>query len=377
MRVAMLGTRGLPATHGGVERAVEELSSRLAARGHRITVYCRPSYCPDRLGEHRGVALRYLPSIPTKHLEAISHSLLAAVSAALGPYDTVHIHSIGPALVSFIPRLTGKRVVVTIHALDWKRRKWGRLAKLALRVGARCAARHTDATITVSRAAQRYFKERYGREPFHIPNGVARIPRQDERDDGAYLLFLGRLVPEKRVKDLILAFRSLDGTTRLVIAGDGYFSDSHVAELKRLAEDDSRISFTGAVYGDEKEDLLARASALVNPSDLEGHPIVLLEALAHGTPVLASDIEEHREILEDPRAGVALGATFRTGDPEDLARGIPEVLELSRDRSARRGRADHVAACYDWDRLARDTERVYGRPARRASEGWAHPEGRA
>lgn len=377
MRVAMLGTRGLPATHGGVERAVEELSARLAARGHRITVFCRPSYCPDRLDEHRGVVLRYLPSIPTKHLEAFSHSLLAALRAALGRYDAVHVHSVGPALVCFIPRLTGKRVVVTIHALDWKRRKWGGPAKLALRLGAWCAVRHADATITVSRAAQRYFREHYGREPVHIPNGVARAPRHVSPEDGGYLLFLGRLVPEKRVEDLIRAFRSFGGETRLLIAGDGHFSDSHVDGLKRLAAGDPRIRFTGAVYGEAKEDLLARASVLVNPSDLEGHPIVLLEALGHGVPVLASDIEEHREILDDPRSPVPLGLLFRTGDWNDLAARIPEALALGRDVEARRGRGDHVAASYDWDRLARETERIYQRPAGRASEGWVSPGRRA
>jgi len=356
----MLGTRGLPATHGGVERAVEELSARLAARGHEVTVFCRKSYCPERLSRHRGVTLRYLPSVPTKHLEAATHTLLAALSSALRSFDIVHIHSIGPALFTPIPRMARKRVVVTVHALDWGRRKWGFMAKRALRAGAWTAIHLADATIAVSKASQRYLHAAHGLSPIYIPNGVNVAPPGDLPDsDPPYLLFLGRLVPEKKVDDLVSAFKDQPATARLVIAGDGYFSDRHVAMLHRLASGDSRITFAGAVYGDRKEELLAGAAALVNPSELEGHPIAVLEALSHGVPVLASDIEAHREILECEGAPSHLGMVFRAGDREDLRHKLMEAVQLGNDPASRERRRSFVASEYGWDRITEATEAVY------------------
>ncbi|HEV8701446.1 MAG TPA: glycosyltransferase family 4 protein [Candidatus Polarisedimenticolia bacterium] len=366
MKIAMLGSRGLPATHGGVERAVEELSARLADRGHDVTVFCRPAYCAERLPTHRGVRLRRLPAIPTKHLEAASHTFLGALAAAVGDYDVVHIHSIGPALFGLIPRLAGKRLVVTVHALDWKRRKWGLLARLALRAGARSATLFPHATIAVSRAAQRHLKEAYRREPLYLPNGVSfhgngRQVASAEAAPGQppYLLFLGRLVPEKRVHDLIAAFRAWDTEARLLIAGDGQFSNGHVGSLRRQASGDSRIAFTGGVYGERKEALLAGAAALVNPSELEGHPIVVLEALAHGLPVVVSDIEEHREILEAEEGNGFLGLTFRTGDRVDLRGALARSLSLDGDPDAPAARRRFVAERFEWGRIAAATEQVY------------------
>jgi glycosyltransferase involved in cell wall biosynthesis len=358
----MFGTRGLPATHGGVERAVEELSTRLASRGHEVVVFCRTGYCSSRPALYRGVKLRYLPSIPTKHLEAASHSLLSALCSAAGDFDLIHIHSIGPALFSPIPRIGRKRVVVTMHAMDWKRRKWGRVAKAALRAGAWAGAHFPHATITVSKSARRHLQETHGRAPFYIPNGVnvtARLADERAAAEPPYLLFLGRLVPEKKVDDLIRAFKDLPLPARLVIAGDGYFSDQHVEMLHQLAFGDARITFTGAVYGERKEELVAGAAALVNPSELEGNPIVVLEALSHGVPVLVSDIEEHLEILEGDNAPGALGAIFRTGDREDLKQGLANVLGLDRDPASRHHRRNFVLREFDWDRITAATEEVY------------------
>jgi glycosyltransferase involved in cell wall biosynthesis len=371
----MFGTRGMPATHGGVERAVEELSARLAARGHEVTVFCRNNYCADRRPAHRGVRLRYLPAVPTKHLEAASHSILAALAAAAGPYDVVHVHSIGPALFSWIPRLAGKRVIATVHALDWGRRKWGAAAAAVLRIGARAAARFPHATIVVSRAAGRWLEERHGRVPVYLPNGVtapAAVPvpaTPAGAPTGPYILYLGRLVPEKRVEDLIVAFRRSSYRGRLVIAGEGSFADPYVEALRRHAQGDPRVLFAGAVYGGGKEGLLSGAAALVNPSELEGHPIAVLEALAHGVPVLLSDIAEHREILEGEGAPPLLGATFKVRDPLDLARCLRRLPPGPQDDPARRVRRDHVRRRFDWDRIADATIAVYSGPGPAPSPG--------
>ena len=366
MRIAMIGSRGLPATHGGVERSVEELGTRLAGLGHQVTVFCRPGYSRTRIPIHRGMCLRYLPAIPTKHLEAASHTFLGAIAAAFGPFDIVHFHCIGPALFAWIPRLTGKKVVVTVQALDWKRKKWGPVAGWFLRLGAWTGVRFSHGCIAVSRSVQRYFETKYGKPVVLLPNGVSpstfspgnRVNRWSSKS-GSYLLFLGRLVPEKRVNDLIVSFRKVATDARLVIAGDGCYSEGHVGELKRLAAGDRRILFTGGVYGEEKDALLDGARAFVNPSELEGNPIAVLEALSHGLPVLISDIPEHQEILEQPGGAGRLGISFPTGDRNALAGGIERICRFPDDPGAREDRREFVLRRFDWDRITRGTEELY------------------
>lgn len=362
MKIAMLGTRGLPATHGGVERAVEELSTRLSTRGYDVTVFCRSAYCENRVPVYHGVKLRYLPAIPTKHLEAVSQSFLSALIAGAGQFDIVHFHSIGPALFSWIPKVGGLGVVVTIHALAWQSPKWGAMSRLALRAGAAMAARCADANIAVSRQSCEYLRRVHGRDAHFIPNGVA-IPvssaRLSECPRDPYLLFLGRLVPEKRVEDLIRAFRGADLNLRLVIAGESCFSDRYVEWLHDIAAGDDRITFVGGIYGNQKETLIAMATALINPSALEGHPIVVLEALAHGVPVLVSDIEAHRQILDDERAAGSLGVSFRTADPVDLAKQFEPLLRLPLDDVARDARRGFVQHAFAWDEITSATEKIY------------------
>ena len=359
----MIGGRGMPTTYGGIERAIEELSVRLAARGHNVTVYCRTAYCDGRPPQHRGVHLRYLPAVNTKHLEAITHTALATVDASfLRAFDVVHMHGTGPALLSPLARAARQHVVATVQGLDYRRDKWGAVARAVLRVGAWTAARAPHRTVVVSRELERYYVERYGVDARFVPNGVAlpdHVPPSPPfaLESGRYLLFLGRLVPEKDVHRLIDAYHDVPSDLPLVIAGPSSHSDDYVRTLQAAAERDHRVRLVGPVYGAEKEALLAHARAFCQPSRLEGLPIALLEALSYGRCAVASDLPEHREVLSDDAAAAFV---FRSGDTVSLRDTLTRVIsdESAVARAGARGR-QIVAEHYDWNDIVDRLEVVY------------------
>jgi glycosyltransferase involved in cell wall biosynthesis len=366
----MLGLKGIPATFGGVERHVEELSARLAARGHQVTVYCRRNYTPHG-SRHRGVRLRILPSISTKHLDAISHTALAAADIAARPFDVVHFHSAGPALLSFVPRIASGRpcaVVATVHAMDWGRRKWGPLSRWWLRRGAWAAVTFPQRTIVVSRRMQEYFAQR-GKGVVHIPNGVeapCRAPLDELRRLGIekerYILWMGRFVPEKRVEDLIAAFRQLAGGTKLLLAGEVNEADAYFKSLRSAAAGDPRIIFPGGLYGRAKAEALSNAALVALPSELEGFPIALLDGMRYGRPVLASDIPENLEAVSPELNGFV----FRTGEPAALRERMAWILAHPEEAVAAGRRAEQDSQRYDWDAIAGEVEAVYRAALRNA-----------
>jgi len=359
VRVAYIGQKGLPATYGGVERHVEELAVRLAARGLTPCVYNRPHYNPAPPRVYRGVEVVTLPSIATKHLDAISHVALCTAHALWRRVDIVHYHAIGPALLSWAPRLAGAGAVVTVHGRDWQRPKWGEAASLALRGGEWVAMRAPDETVVVSQSLAGELSARYGRAARFIPNGI----KLEEGDDpgvldelgleaGRYVLFASRLVPEKGAHYLVEAWRRCNGDLALVMAGDSSFSEDYVRSLHAMCAGD--VVFPGYVFGARLATLFRNAALFVLPSDLEGLPIVLLEALGYGTPVLASDIPPNREVLGD------LGRTFRAGDVDDLRRQLDAVLdELPALRAQATEAAAWIADEYDWDAVADQTLALY------------------
>jgi glycosyltransferase involved in cell wall biosynthesis len=361
----MIGLRGIPATYGGIEAAVEGLSVELARRGHSVTVYGRSAYCPAELREYRGVRVRRLPQINTKHLEAASHTLVAsAVALIRGRHDVLHLHATGPALFSVIPRLARTACVATVQGLDWQREKWGPLASRVLRMGAYAAVTVPHETIVVSRALQRSLRERYPCDPVYIPNGIDETVLEDGqpvRDvaAGDFILFLGRLVPEKGVHTLIDAYRRLDTSTPLVIAGPESHSQDYLDELRRLVAGDARIRLIGPRYGAEKAWLLQNASVFVQPSTVEGLPIALLEAIAGGRFTIVSDIPENTEVVT--RGDHRHGLVFKTGDAGDLAARLANALANPRREQEADECRREVLSEYTWPRLAADTERVYHR----------------
>jgi glycosyltransferase involved in cell wall biosynthesis len=366
LRIAMIGARGVPATFGGIERHVEELGAALVARGHEVAVFCRPNYCHDRLGHHRGMRLRRLPTVGTKHLDAIVHSALSTAATLREPFDILHYHAIGPGMVAAVPRyLWRARVVLTVHGRDDQRAKWGRGARAVLGAASWMSAHVPDATVVVGRHLEQWYREAHGRATVYVPNGVRAVP---PRPAGAalarlrlaprrYLLFVGRLVPEKAPDLLVRAFRRLPGDWRLVLAGDSSFTDDYTASLRELAAADPRVLLAGFVYGADLEELYSNAAGFVLPSALEGLPLTLLEAVAFGLPVAASAIPPHLEVLGASGPGHHL---VPPGDPDRLLAAMRQLLadpqpELAGAASLR----ERVLPSYRWEDAAARTEAVY------------------
>lgn len=360
MKVAFIGQKGIPATYGGIERHVEELAVRLSARGFDVCVYNRPHYSRQAPSFYRGVNVTTLPSLATKHLDAITHSLACTAHAILHNADVIHYHAEGPALVSWVPRLARIASAVTIHGQDWRRPKWGRVASCALRAGEWMAMHAPDATIVVSDSLAAALTAEYGRPARYIPNGITLEETDDATildelgvEPGGYVLFAGRLVPEKGAHYLIDAFRDGRSDMALVMAGDSSFTDTYVAGL-RAASAGQRVVFPGYVFGPRLAALFRHAALFVLPSDVEGLPIVLLEALGYGTPVLASDIPPNLEVLD------GRGRTFRKGDVADLKRQLRLALEdLPALQAEARRMAPSVIATYDWDDVTSQTIALY------------------
>lgn len=366
MRIAMIGQRGLPATYGGVERHVEELSVRLADRGHDVVVFCRNGYAEGQEATFRGVKLCYVPTVSTKHLEAAVHSALSSLSAIGNRFDVVHYHAIGPGLWSPVPRYLSRAAVVqTIHGLDQDRAKWGGFATRVLRVGDWLSKRVPDAVVVVGGYLLEHYEDRRGTTE-HIPNGVSISTNGDDASldlmgvrKGNYVLFVGRLIPEKAVDQLIRAFGMLGGRQQLVIAGGSSFTDDYQIELKRLAHRDERVVLPGYVYGQELAALYANASLYVQPSLLEGLPLTVLEAAAHGLPLVLSDIPAHREVVPETRPGARI---YRAGDVGALADAMRMGLKTAEsDRPRAKSEGEKVVAHYSWDAMAEATERLYER----------------
>jgi glycosyltransferase involved in cell wall biosynthesis len=363
LRVAMIGLRGIPATYGGVERAVEELAAHLAERGHDVTVYARSAYSDGDVREFRNVSIKRLPQINTKHLEAASHTFLAMLHALIrARFDVIHLHATGPGAMAPVARLAGVPVVVTIQGLDWRREKWGAGARKVLQLASRLAAKSPDRAIVVSRELERYYRDELGALTSYIPNGVKpddppAAPAMLELESDAYVLFLGRLVPEKHVHTLIRAYRHVKTSTPLVIAGPGTHSPEYVAEISRLAEQDDRVRVLGPQYGSEKAWLLHNARVFVQPSSIEGLPIALLEALSAGCfPVVSSIPENLEPVTVD---GARLGISFPVGDDAALADALQAAIEHPERAQAGERLAGHVRREYDWDAIAGRTEALY------------------
>ena len=367
LRIAFIGGRGVVSKYSGVESYYEQVGAELARLGHEVTVYCR-SYFTPRIDEHNGMRICRLPTIRSKHLETVVHTLLSSLHAMKSHCDIVHFHCLGPALFSFLPRLAGKKTVVTVQGLDWRRAKWGWIAAHVLRWGETAAVQLPDATMVVSRTLRDYFREHYRRETFYVPNGATLVPQRPPVQvikwglvPDNYVLFLGRFSPEKNCHLLIDAFERIQTDMKLVLAGGSSHSDAYVDELR--SHESPRIRFLPWVSGANLEELLSHAALFVLPSEIEGLSLALLDAMAAGVCVLASDIAENREVVE------GAGFTFRSGDEADLERMLDLLVrspELRRQAAIRE--RDRIQGEYLWPEIGRSIAAVYykvlGWPAR-------------
>jgi glycosyltransferase involved in cell wall biosynthesis len=311
LEIAMLGSKGLPAKFGGVERHVEEISKRLAERGHSVTVYGRRPLSEE--GTYDGVRVRIMPSIPTKNLDTASNTLASTIHALFGGYDIIHYHAIGPSIFSWIPMLAGRTTIATIHAPDYRQAKWGSFARALLRLGERTAVTRTTAAVSVSRLMAERLRGRYRRDVTYIPNGAAIKEAPPFREAAGlglesrrYILTVGRFIVERGFHTLLDAYGRIDTDLGLVIVGDARFGDRYASELRRIA--DSRVIFPGYICGNLLDELYAHCAFYVLPSTVEGLPISLIEAMSCSSPVLMSDIPENLEVAGH------IARTFRAGD---------------------------------------------------------------
>jgi glycosyltransferase involved in cell wall biosynthesis len=359
MKIAMIGQKGIPAASGGVERHVEELSKRLVCKGYQVTVYCRPYYSDSRFGKYENITLRHLPTINTKHLDAITHTFISSLDSLFRDYDIVHYHALGPATLSFIPGLVGKKTIVTVHGLDWQREKWGPIAKICLKMGEKASVNFPDKTIVVSDVLKEYYKNRFKADVITIPNGVKIRPgvmpkliKEFGLEENNYCLFLARLVPEKGCHHLLEAWPKVYTAKKLVIAGDASHSEDYVSSLYRMATD--RVIFTGRVQGQLLQELFTNAYLYILPSEIEGLPISLLEAMSYGLPTLVSNIPENIEAIGE------CGFTFESANQESLAKELQFLLDNDNITQTKGSLAQkRVAMKYAWEKIVDQTEEVY------------------
>jgi glycosyltransferase involved in cell wall biosynthesis len=359
LRVAMLGSRGVPANYSGVEKYVQEVGSYLARNGAHVAVYCHAKYVSQR-GNYRGMALRFVPTIPTKHLETITHTFLATLHALLQGEEVFHYQAIGPATLAWLPRLFGRKVVATVQGLDWDRAKWGRLARWYLKFGEWATCHFPHVTIVVSQTLARHYAERHGKETVYIPNGFeppvpqpARLLAELGLCEQDYVLFVGRLSPEKGCHTLIRAFAQVQTDKRLVLAGRATFDERYYERLLGEARGLDRVLFTGFVQGDLLRALYSNAYLVVLPSELEGLSVSLLEALSYDNCLLVSNVPENLEAVG------SAGHSFRTGDSADLSRKLQWLLDrpeqVARTRAQVRARASGLMS---WEAVAEMTYKL-------------------
>lgn len=370
LKIAMLGHKRVPSNEGGVEVVVEALSAGMAALGHGVTCYNRAGHHVSG-AEHelsagsvyRGIRLITVPTVERKGYAAVISSFFAALRSAFGKYDVVHIHAEGPAFFSFLPKLLGKRVIVTVHGLDWQREKWnGGIASKFIHLGERSAVRFADEIIVLSENVRQYFLDTYGRATRFVPNGVSAPTLESPRLIGekwglqkdSYILYLGRIVPEKGETYLIEAFKQVKTDKKLVIAGGSSDTERYLKELQALAAEDERILFTGFVQGKLRDELYSNAYVYTLPSDLEGMPLSLLEAMSYGNCCLVSDIPECTEVVEDK------AVRFRKSNVEDLWQKLqtlcdhPEMVEDYKQNASQ-----FILNKYGWDDVVEKTLRLY------------------
>lgn len=371
----MFGHKRIPSREGGIEVVVEELATRIVEQGHKVTCYNRKGHhvsgfqydTADNiehnsiLGDsYKGVKLKKVWTINKRGLAAITSSLLATWMVTCGNYDIVHIHAEGPATMCWLPKLAHKKVIVTVHGLDWQRAKWGSFATKYIKWGERQVVKYADEIIVLSKGVQNYFKKTYGRKTVFIPNGVTRpkikeadrIKKLWNLDKDSYILFLGRIVPEKGLQYLVEAWKSINTEKKLVIVGGSSDTEVFLHKLKEMAGEN--VIFTGFQQGKIFDELYSNAYIYCLPSDLEGMPLSLLEAMSYGNCCLVSDILECMEVVEEK------AIIFKKSNIDDLRKSLQELIDKpEKVQMYRAGVADYITKKYNWDDVVEKTLKLY------------------
>ncbi|MDJ0509489.1 MAG: glycosyltransferase family 4 protein [Crocosphaera sp.] len=370
-KIAVIGVKGLPAQQGGIERYCQQVYPKIVQQGYDVDLYARSSYTGswNNIRDSQGVRIISLPSLPIKGGDAFVNCLLAMIIAIFRNYDIIHFHALGPALWCWLGKLfTNAKIIVTCHGLDWQRAKWGRFSSGMIRLGEKIAVIWADQIIVVSQSLQKYFQQTYQRKTHYIPTAPAPYLAYDcqqtylnalSLEPKKYILFLGRLVPEKRPDLLLQAFQSLQPEGwKLVFAGGHSDTEDYYLQLKQAAKGNSHIHFTGEVQGGLLSEIVREAGLFVLPSDLEGLPLVLLEAMQEGIPVIASNIPPHQQLIGSNR-----GLLFKKGSVDScvnclkMALNYPEKLEeMSRNAQ------NYVKQNHNWHDIVSKHLLIYSEP---------------
>jgi glycosyltransferase involved in cell wall biosynthesis len=364
MKIYFIGQKGIPAKFGGVEKHVEDLSTRLVKVGHEVFVYTRNNYTDKNLKKYCGVNLISLPTLATKHLDAITHTFRACLDLIKRDVDIIHFHSIGPSSLIWLAKLLkpGVPVVFTFHTKCYEHKKWGRLAKMYLKFSEFMACRLADRIITISPSLNSYTKSKHNIKSIYIPNGVNskkiikinKINKKWGLKENNYILTVTRLVGHKGVQYLIDAYKKLNTNKKLVIVGDGAYTDNYVKELKASARDNKNIIFTGNQVGDELAELFSNAYLFVQPSESEGLSIALLEAMVYKKCVLVSDIRENTDVIKN------CGFSFKTKNVKSLQMKLIYLLKHPSlvKKYGLLAKAE-VNKNYNWSKLVITTAKIY------------------
>lgn len=363
MKIYFIGQKGIPAKSGGIERHVDEVATRLATRGHEVFVYTRPHYTPANKKKYQGVNLISLPTVKTKHLDAIVHTFLATMDVMRRDADIIHYQGIGPASLLWIPRLFKRdaKVIFTYHCQDYRHQKWGIFARVYLKIGEFIGVKCAHQVIAVSQTLKKYLKTKYHRLIVYLPNGAPDLKpvktvgalNKFGLEKNGYILSVSRLVRHKGIHTLIQAYQNLETDKKLVIVGEASYTDGYVNELKVLAGNNPNIVFTNAQTGIALAELFSHGYLFVQPSEAEGLSVALLEALAYGRPILASNIDENKEVIK----GKML--TFKVGQARDLCNKLkfsldnPELVRLMAEQTG------ELAKDYQWPNIVSGLEALY------------------
>lgn len=370
MKIAFIGQKGIPAKSGGVEKHVEQIATRLAAQGHEVTAYVRSHYVEKGITEYKDVRLVHTAGIATKYLDAITHTLTATLHVLREDYDVIHFHSIGPSIISFIPRILKPRtrVIATFHSRDYFHKKWSWIARLVLHISEMITCKVPERTIVISETLRDYAENTYNRHFDFIPNGAEVSTESDSEilknlglKSDRYVLVQGRLVAHKGVHYVVKAFQELERTGRmpnnfkLAIVGASAHTDEYVQYLKVLTENDVNIVMVGEQTGLAMSTLWNNASVFVQASEDEGLSLSLLEAMGHGVMPIVSSIPANLEAIQN-----GAGISFQSKNIEDLTKTLAYYIANDEERRAVAKRAKERAEdVYSWDAIADRTYKVY------------------
>lgn len=360
MRIAIIGHKRIPGREGGIEVVVEELATRMAKAGHEVYVYNRKSKQRKSVKEYKGVHIITIPTIEKKSTDAVVYSFLASLHALFGRYDVIHYHALGPSVMLLIPKLLRKKIIVTVHGLNYKTPKWKGFGAMFIQLGEKITAKYADEIIVLSKVQKQYLLNKYNRNSIFIPNGTVIesvlepniIKEKWGLNKEKYILFVSRIVPGKGLEYLVEAYKKIKTDMPLVLAGESNYVDDFYEKLKKSVDEDSRIKMIGFVSGKALAELYSNAYLFVFPSEAEGMPMCLLEAMSYNAPCLVSDIEENLEV------GKEYVQSFHSMNVDHLKEKLEECIN-EKERLFQKQSRDYIIQNYSWINVVDETLKCY------------------